>query len=73
MYRYVDWSVAKEICTRLRVREIACYRLEDVGVASDGVVEPRSIDQGDSPPIEEKCGRFYVDGAAFKRITNSEF
>jgi hypothetical protein len=55
----------------LRAREIVCYRLEDVGVASSGVVKPRSIDQGDGPRVKEKCRRFHVDGATLERITDS--
>lgn len=67
-----DWAEADAVFVRLRAREIIRYGLEDVGIASGGVVKPRGIDQGDSPLIEEKCGRFHVDGATFKRITDGQ-
>ena len=51
---------------------MVCYRLEDVGLASGGVIKPRSIDQGHTLPIEGKCGRFYVNCTALERITDSE-
>ena len=60
------------ICVCSRAREIVCDRLEDVGVASGGVVKPRRVDQGDGPPVEGKCGRFHVDGATLERIANGQ-
>ena len=56
----------------LRASEIVSDRLQDIGVASDGVVKSRSIDQGDSPPVEKKRGRLHVDGATFERIADGQ-